>query len=528
MFRNSTNILSHYPWVNQMPIGIMMAYFIVQSYNFPIHDFANYFFAGKLLVKGQFGEHLYDPGTFNLLIHEMGYEGIFANYAPNVPFFAIFYSPLSILPVIDAKLLVNSVSALAFIWSVDRIFRYLNIPRYSFLVLPILLYVPIRNSLLFGQPYLLMISLMLEGFIAFDRGKTMIGIILWIIPAALKLTPGVILLYLLSRKKYQSAGLFIIAGISVIFLTFLIVHPDVYFFYFEKMGSKIALGDLVSNGFNYTQQTILALNKYLFVFHDPQNPEPWIDAFWLFIFMVSVSSAVIVFLTYLASSKSRNEFHAFSLWIFLILFLSSYSSSYARIFIVFIWIAIWQKGINVRSALITLLLFMYCNMPYRWLEHLPLLIKFIGLIIITLVFCVSIEWDFTVRKYLKQLTIVIVFLITINIYRFPDDYTTSYPVFSEKVRLLLDYELKDSLIVYHHWNGEYNTERWPEPVHRLDADLDIQENQIYLNGKQITSSADTKKNPILLQDGRIIFMSDLGRGYGFYTLRYIMSNDTTF
>ena len=49
--------------------------------------------------------------------------------------------------------------------------------------------------------------------------------------------------------------------------------------------------------------------------------------------------------------------------------------------------------------------------------------------------------------------------------------------------------------------------------------IEIKENQIYYNGKTLTSDKSNKLKPLLVDEHTVIYLSDLDRGIGFYTLR---------
>jgi hypothetical protein len=49
--------------------------------------------------------------------------------------------------------------------------------------------------------------------------------------------------------------------------------------------------------------------------------------------------------------------------------------------------------------------------------------------------------------------------------------------------------------------------------------LDLRDNQVWYSGRQLTASPDRKEKPMLVNGEYIVYLSDNGRGAGFYTLR---------
>ena len=54
--------------------------------------------------------------------------------------------------------------------------------------------------------------------------------------------------------------------------------------------------------------------------------------------------------------------------------------------------------------------------------------------------------------------------------------------------------------------------------------VELKENQIYYDGKQVTFTDDHKLKPTLFDGHKLVYLSDKDRGIGFYTLRVIDLN----
>ena len=111
-------VSKYYPW---LPLLLLCGYYGYKAIDFPIHDFANYYFGGKFLVEGHFNSDIYFPYEFNKAIFHLGHSGIFASYAPNTPFLAVFFALFSIFSLAVAKLIFNGISVVLLVFSLYRL-----------------------------------------------------------------------------------------------------------------------------------------------------------------------------------------------------------------------------------------------------------------------------------------------------------------------------------------------------------------------------------------------------------------------
>jgi hypothetical protein len=81
--------------------------YIFKATTFPVHDFANYYFGAQFLADGSINTSIYSPYEFNKAIADLGFQNIFVSYAPNTPFLAVFFLPLTLISVVKAKIIFN-------------------------------------------------------------------------------------------------------------------------------------------------------------------------------------------------------------------------------------------------------------------------------------------------------------------------------------------------------------------------------------------------------------------------------------
>ncbi len=188
-----------------IPLALVLGYYLVRSIHMPFSDFAGYYFGGKELLSGRFG-NAYDMEQLNRLVGQAGYRDVFVSYAPFPPFTSLLFAPWIIFPPGTAKLLFDGFSSLLFLFTLMRVRVFLSIPPMLVLLVPVVFFVPIANNLYFGQSYLLLSCLLLEGYMAYKKGRIVLSSLLWGLAVLFKVFPGVILLFLLLRKQYKAAA----------------------------------------------------------------------------------------------------------------------------------------------------------------------------------------------------------------------------------------------------------------------------------------------------------------------------------
>lgn len=141
--------------------------FLWYSYRQPIGDYANYYYASRLYIQGQFTEAVYDPFTFNQSVAPLSPEAVFVNYTPVPPVSVLAYLPLALFdrPHLS-KLAFNLVCLLVFCLAYHRLLAHLGINRQWWaLLVPWFCFFPMLNNFHQGQSYLLLLAFMMEGFI---------------------------------------------------------------------------------------------------------------------------------------------------------------------------------------------------------------------------------------------------------------------------------------------------------------------------------------------------------------------------
>jgi len=517
MFRIMKKLFeTYYPL---LPIIALCGFYLYQASGFVLHDFANYYFGGYFLSEGHFTSDLYFPAIFNEKIAALGYTSVFTSFAPNTPFLALFFYPFHVLDPYTAKIIFNLISGVLFIYSLRRIFLYYSIQPIYLVLVPFLFFIPIKNNLLFGQLYFLLFFLLAEGWLAYEKKQFFRMSLFWGIAILLKIFPALLLLFLLFRKSFKAA--LYLAGVcaGLIVLSVAISGFEIWFFFLKDVFPKASNGE-IATAFVDNYQSFYMFAKRLLLFDPVENPNPlWDSPLFFQIVWITFKLSLLYIGFYI--SRNHDKLFAFSYWIIAAILLSPYGSTYTFILLLFPFIFLAKQHItSFTKIFLFLVLFAICNTPLSLFLTKVFPVSYIRLGFVLVFFALFI---FPERKSISRKTILLLPIITLPI-GFVGSY--SQPVENSKALLpkespilIYDYTFSNNELRYFYRdeNGTHNTVI-PLPEAEI-AQADIQNNQIFYNGKQQTLGKDHKQKAIVLNNKTILYLSDYGRGIGFYTLR---------
>lgn len=512
-----------YNWLKKnyalLPLAVLLAYFIYRAVGAPLGDFAGYYFGGRALLQGRF-QQVYDTYSLNALIAQKGYTGVFVSYTPFPPFTALVLAPFFLFPVAIAKLVFNSCSALLLLFTLNRVGQFFNIPRWVLLLMPVVFFIPLRNNIFFGQAYLLLVVLLLEGYIAWKKERLWLASLLWAIAIVFKVFPLVLLFFLITKKQYKVALFCALACAGLGVLSLLINGWEAWQYYVFTILLRAGNGEL-NNSYGWLFQSAFMLLKNALVYDAMENPRVWYNSLLLFTIAMALFKAFILAGSVGIGKKEQAngafDCMAFAGWITASLLLSPNGSSYSLILLLLPLVAIAseRKRLTVWASV---LLFIICTLPVQSLAAMPLLLKFPRLYLLLLFFILlmrSVPSQFPVKLFLAFFV-----LLALPAMRAPvkDDSVYLLP---DKLPLLYDYSIKNNQLVYYYWDEDGSHENFTNYIVQQYDTVTLTNNQVYYKGKQLTSSPDLKKKPMLVNGNTIVYLSDKNRGMSFYTLRSI-------
>ena len=507
-----------------IPLLLLCTFYIYKAIDFPIHDFSNYYFGGKFLANGHFTNDIYFPYWFNKEIASLGYAGLFCSYAPNPPFLALLFYPISFLSLATAKLVFNSLSVLLFIYSLNRLFNFYQVKPIYIVLLPLLFFVPIKNELLFGQMYFLLFFLLSESFLAYEKEQYKKMALFLSLAILVKVFPVLLVLLFAFKKQfkpllYTFVFCFLFFGISLFF-----TNLDVWIFYLTSVLPKASNGE-IATAYVDNYQSVFMFLKRLLVFDSVENPKSLYNYPTLFFALIFAFKVGIIAVGFYISKQIANTLAILAYWILAMLLISPYGSTYTFILILFPYFYLAKADITITKKVIFIgLLFLIHNAPLSYFMNFPFPFSYLRLLFLALFFSLFIFLFFNAIPW-KWAGLASVIPATLVFYLKENNATSSHSFLTKNAPILMyDYEVKNNKLTYFYWNEKGENVKSIIISSKSNRAIDIKNNQIYYQQKQLTFDKSNKLKPMLLDDKLIIYLSDFDRGIGFYTLRKINLN----
>ncbi|QBZ96855.1 glycosyltransferase family 87 protein [Flavobacterium sangjuense] len=507
-------ILKYYPL---LPLLLLCVFYGYKSLEFPIHDFSNYYFGGKFLAEGHFTSDIYFPYEFNKAISDLGHHNIFASYAPNTPFLAFFFSPLSFIYVEAAKLFFNCISISLFVFSIYRLFSHYKINLKYALLIPVLFLVPIKNNLLFGQVYFLLFFLLTEGWFSYEKKRWKSMAFFWSLAVLLKVFP-VLLIVLFVFKKQWKALLYLAGSCILLFgISLLFTGTDIWIFYLKEVLPKASNGE-IATAFVPNYQSVFMFLKELLVFDATDNQYSSFNYPVLFSALMLAFKIGILGIGYFISKKTSNALFAFSYWILAMILLSPYGSTYTIILLIFPFLALLKSEIsNVKKIILFIVLFLISNLSLSFFIEKAFPFSYPRLFLLLLLFALflfefqqKINWKIVVACSLLPMILVLIFK--------KNNVVKSTILLKDGPILVYDYEIENKQLTGYFWDGQDKVVLWNTPIQNVES-LSLKNNQVFYRNQQLTFDKSHKLKPMLIDNKTVLYLSDYGRGIGFYTLR---------
>lgn len=502
-------------WFYLMPTFILCSYFIYISYFKPIGDFGNYYYASKFLWQGNWGLWIYDVATFNLKIFELGQRDFFLNYTPVPPFSAIFYIPFVGFKVEMAKVIWNILNLLLLLFAISRLKEKYALPVLFWVLFPILFFTPIRNNIKEGQSYFLILFLLAEGFIQFQKGNLGIMAILWALAIHLKISPAFVFLFLLFNKNFKAMFYLTIVGIVYVFISLPFLTISVWFNYVVSILPRLFNGE-VNDTYALNYQSMQVLLKTLFVPDILSNKNAWFNQPMIYQKTLLVFKFIIVGLSVLCANSKISHHVKFGIWLLCSMQISGYGNSFSLLLLSLptVYFLPIIPTFSAKYFIFLFLLVLTVNIPFYWFSHLflplqfPRLFAFISLFIISIVVAkIRYKWYYFIFP-------ILVIFIPLK----PQNYPQNYLFKQEEALLIYDFKMykKHVLINYFDLKG---------PSIKL-IPLDFITNKATYFEQPLNLNRLFSKNLEACQvnDSITIYLSDLNRGVGFYTLRTLVMN----
>lgn len=508
----------YYAWI---PLVLFCGFYAYKAVGLDIHDFTNYYFGGYLLGEKQFVPEIYFPYWFNQQITGLGYPPAFAGFAPNTPFLAALFYPLTFLSLAWAKLAFNCLSVLLFLYSAVRLANFYSVKTVYVLFLPVFFLVPIRNEILFGQVYFLVFFLLAESWLAYEKKQFPKTALFLSLAISLKIFPALLLALFLFRKQFRLLLYTVSFCAAIICLTAIFCGFDVWMFYFQNVLSKASAGGIAS-AYVPNYQSVFMFLKHLMVYDAAENPGAFLHFPVLFSLLVSGFKIALLAIGFYVSRKITDSLVVISYWMLAIILVSPYGSTYTFILMLFPFFVLARAEIpKTKKILLFALLLFVTNFPISLFMGHPFPISFLRLfalvgffgLFLTLVFR-AVNWKMVSAASLLAMALLFVF-------RKETPPQSAYFLDGDAPLLIYDYKVADGRLTYFYWNQNGKNEASIPLRFSRVVPADLSQKDIYYFGKRIPSDSGNKQKPIVIDGKTLLYLSDFDRGIGFYTLRKI-------
>ena len=492
-------------------IAVICSICIISAITFEPHDFANYFFGAFFLRTDHFTPAIYFPHIFNLKISSLGYTTIFAGFAPNTPFLALSFLPLTYFSLVTAKIVFNIISLFLFIYSIRNLFKHYQIRDVYLFVLPLVFFIPLRNNFLFGQVYILLFFLLAEGLLAYKKGAYLKMAVFWSISIMLKVFPIFLFVFLLFKKDFKAA-MYLSAACLLLFLTSLVANGiEVWEFYLRSVLPKSADGEIAQE-FVQNYQSMFMFLKYMF----PTSAV-------LFFLSLLLFKMILLTIGYFITKYESSLIKVFSLWIIINMLLSPYGSTYYNILLIFPFIFfIKNNACDIKNIPIIILFLLIANIPVHYFSTFSFPLSFPRLILLLLLTFILIKNNFHQIKWRKSVLVIIPIMLLLFLLQKPKEDDDNFHFLTDDSHILTyDYKVINSILNYIYWNnsGE-NIQSTGIIIKCIDTtNVSLNNNQIFYNNKQLTFGNDNKLKPAIINNNSLLYLTDFKRGIGFYRLR---------
>lgn len=511
-----------------LPTMCLCLYFLMSSFSHSLHDFSNSYFSARLVHEQIPPETvIFDIYKFNSYIWDLGYTNELVDYYVNSPFtLAAFYPLAFIEDAYVAKTVFNSLSILCFLIALVLLAStYLKKNTWLLLFVPLLFYVPIRNNILFGQSYFMILFFVVFGFYLFEKQKFKLGAGFFSVAVLLKFFPAFYGLPLLFKTQWKAILWGVISGIVLCAIAIAITGVDLWTHYFFDVLPNTLLGKTATD-YRFNYQSLDVFFKTLFVQDAYYNPEVLFANERIYIIANWTTKAFILGCAIFASIKKKtNLFLVLAIWVATLFLLQSRTATYAQILWLIPLVVIYKSEIQLKYKLIfTALLFLICNVPFHKMAQLPVLFQFSRLWLVLIL--VSLFYWMAIGKVnFRYVLYAAVLLFPLHIgafYSTPKD--PSHYVLDKKEHFMIyNISEKNRRLTYGALGKDgaaiYDTDIMVSSFD--ESAITIKEHQLFLGDKQLTFNTSLKKQPVLVNDCMVYFLTDHHSRRAAFTIKEI-------
>ena len=360
--KNKTRIL----WTITLILSAYFINFVFINIDKPTQGFATYYTSSKLLIQGEKVESFYNNDWFSLKVKNY-VSGVYEIYFVNPPTTSLMLVPIAPFNYKTARFIWIIFNLILLAFSIGFLIKELNFTDewLPTVLILFLIFHPLYVNFAYAQAYILIFFLLVLSWNAFrSEDQTLLGILVGIM-VMLKFSGVILLLLLITQKKWRSIFWMFATIISLIILSLPWIGLKAWFIFGEKLFQLNSLSLLSVTAY----QTIHSFFYHIFVFNQQWNPFPIIDLLDLGILLSAVISLFLLGGTIFYSYRCKNSELNLSVFIITGVVLSPVSLDYHYIILLLPFlIFIKQFKENCTKYLWILLILFYAliatGLPY--------------------------------------------------------------------------------------------------------------------------------------------------------------------
>jgi hypothetical protein len=333
-------------------------------------DFPNYFTAAVLVRHREPLRLFYDWTWFERQMNYAGFERQLGAYTPQTPLTMVPMLPLTEAPPQTAKrlwLAANFALLAAVLWMLAAMTRT---PVEQLALLAFCGYGSLATNFGLGQYYVFLLFLITLTVYLLRVGRSAAGGFLSGVAFGLKLYTGPIILYFLARRKWRAA-----AGMAAGSLLMLLVAMAIFGWtdvsiYLAQVLPRTLEGGSV-DPYHPANATYATLLRRMFLSEPELNPQPLVNAPWLFFGLRSAVRLCLVFAAVLGAAFTRKPEadDGVMAWFLVLSVLLSVSTASYTFILLLTPIALLLPGASKRKRWLFAVCYILLNIPLRqgWL-----------------------------------------------------------------------------------------------------------------------------------------------------------------
>jgi hypothetical protein len=339
-------------WAERLFLAVVLLLFVVKGF-IPAwrhlnSDFPNYYLVARLYRAGYPLDRVYE---WIWLQREKDHQGMDQGVITFVPLTlpsALVVAPLSSLSPLAAKRCWLFVNVLFLFFTAWLLTRCTSLSRVRVALLMSLAFVALRNNFLLGQMHVLVLLLItLAAWLYFRKSHFLSGISL-AAAAALKLYPGLFLLFFIFKRQWRAAAGLVAGLLGSALLSLYLFGRDSCLVFVREILPAALRGETV-DPYHVAWGSISTLLRRLFIAEPELNPAPLAHLPWLYALLQPAIHSFIFVLFMWAMGRKEGDDHKiktdWAIYLFLLLFLSSQPAGYHFVALILTTVLIYEDMI---------------------------------------------------------------------------------------------------------------------------------------------------------------------------------------